>query len=94
MPWSHSLCGLSSSAAESERRPPFENAHHLAATAAIVRGGCGLPRQVLRTEPIAAYRSERGVRFEHPHDSVNESSSAYLGRGAVTRYWLLITDHN
>lgn len=53
----HSLSGLPSSADQLVRRPPFENPHHSATTAAIIGGGSGLPR------PGAASRAHRGVLF-------------------------------
>jgi magnesium chelatase family protein len=53
----HSLCALSSSALQLVRRPPFENPHHTATSAAIIGGGSGLPR------PGAASRAHRGILF-------------------------------
>ena len=53
----HSLCGLPSSTVQLLRRPPFENPHHSATSAAIIGGGSGLPR------PGAASRAHRGVLF-------------------------------
>lgn len=53
----HSLCALSSSARQLLRRPPFENPHHTATSAAIIGGGSGLPR------PGAASRAHRGILF-------------------------------
>lgn len=53
----HSLCQLPSSALQLVRRPPFENPHHTATSAAIIGGGSGLPR------PGAASRAHRGILF-------------------------------
>ncbi len=53
----HSLCQLRSSALQLVRRPPFENPHHTATSAAIIGGGSGLPR------PGAASRAHRGILF-------------------------------
>lgn len=53
----HSLCALPSSEVQLLRRPPFENPHHTATSAAIIGGGSGLPR------PGAASRAHRGVLF-------------------------------
>ena len=53
----HSLAAVQSSAASLIRRPPFENPHHSATSAAIIGGGSGLPR------PGAASRAHRGVLF-------------------------------
>lgn len=53
----HSLCELPSSSLQLVRRPPFENPHHTATSAAIIGGGSGLPR------PGAASRAHRGILF-------------------------------
>ncbi|WP_309105434.1 YifB family Mg chelatase-like AAA ATPase [Arthrobacter sp.] len=53
----HSLCSLPSASVQLVRRPPFENPHHSATSAAIIGGGSGLPR------PGAASRAHRGVLF-------------------------------
>jgi magnesium chelatase family protein len=53
----HSLCALPSASVQLVRRPPFENPHHTATSAAIIGGGSGLPR------PGAASRAHRGVLF-------------------------------
>ena len=53
----HSLAAVQSSAVRLIRRPPFENPHHSATSAAIIGGGSGLPR------PGAASRAHRGVLF-------------------------------
>ncbi|QCO98959.1 ATP-binding protein [Arthrobacter sp. 24S4-2] len=53
----HSLCALRSASVRLLRRPPFENPHHTATSAAIIGGGSGLPR------PGAASRAHRGVLF-------------------------------
>jgi magnesium chelatase family protein len=53
----HSLCALPSASVQLLRRPPFENPHHTATSAAIIGGGSGLPR------PGAASRAHRGVLF-------------------------------
>jgi magnesium chelatase family protein len=53
----HSLCQLPSSSLQLVRRPPFENPHHTATSAAIIGGGSGLPR------PGAASRAHRGILF-------------------------------
>lgn len=53
----HSLCALPSSSLQLVRRPPFENPHHTATSAAIIGGGTGLPR------PGAASRAHRGILF-------------------------------
>ena len=53
----HSLCALRSASVQLLRRPPFENPHHTATSAAIIGGGSGLPR------PGAASRAHRGVLF-------------------------------
>jgi magnesium chelatase family protein len=53
----HSLCSLPSASVQLVRRPPFENPHHSATSAAIIGGGSGLPR------PGAASRAHRGVVF-------------------------------
>lgn len=53
----HSLCQQPSSALQLVRRPPFENPHHTATSAAIIGGGSGLPR------PGAASRAHRGILF-------------------------------
>lgn len=53
----HSLCSLPSASIQLVRRPPFENPHHTATSAAIIGGGSGLPR------PGAASRAHRGVLF-------------------------------
>ncbi|MEN3345050.1 MAG: magnesium chelatase family protein [Arthrobacter sp.] len=53
----HSLCSLSSASVQLLRRPPYENPHHTATSAAIIGGGSGLPR------PGAASRAHRGVLF-------------------------------
>jgi magnesium chelatase family protein len=53
----HSLCSLPSASIQLMRRPPFENPHHSATSAAIIGGGSGLPR------PGAASRAHRGVLF-------------------------------
>src|SRR5687768_6880460 len=53
----HSLCQLPSPSLQLVRRPPFENPHHTATSAAIIGGGSGLPR------PGAASRAHRGVLF-------------------------------
>lgn len=53
----HSLCALPSACVQLLRRPPFENPHHTATSAAIIGGGSGLPR------PGAASRAHRGVLF-------------------------------
>jgi len=53
----HSLAAVQSSAVQLIRRPPFENPHHTATSAAIIGGGSGLPR------PGAASRAHRGVLF-------------------------------
>lgn len=52
-----SLCSLPSASVQLVRRPPFENPHHSATSAAIIGGGSGLPR------PGAASRAHRGVLF-------------------------------
>lgn len=53
----HSLGALRPGTAALIRRPPFENPHHSASSAAIIGGGSGLPR------PGAASRAHRGVLF-------------------------------
>ncbi|MDQ0849805.1 magnesium chelatase family protein [Arthrobacter sp. B3I9] len=53
----HSLCALTSASVQLLRRPPYENPHHTATSAAIIGGGSGLPR------PGAASRAHRGVLF-------------------------------
>ncbi|MCM0614966.1 YifB family Mg chelatase-like AAA ATPase [Paenarthrobacter sp. TYUT067] len=53
----HSLAAVQSTAVRLIRRPPFENPHHSATSAAIIGGGSGLPR------PGAASRAHRGVLF-------------------------------
>ncbi|MEV7604902.1 YifB family Mg chelatase-like AAA ATPase [Paenarthrobacter sp. NPDC089322] len=53
----HSLAAVRSGAVRLIRRPPFENPHHSATSAAIIGGGSGLPR------PGAASRAHRGVLF-------------------------------
>jgi magnesium chelatase family protein len=53
----HSLCALTSASVRLLRRPPYENPHHTATSAAIIGGGSGLPR------PGAASRAHRGVLF-------------------------------
>ncbi|QCB97252.1 ATP-binding protein [Arthrobacter sp. PAMC25564] len=53
----HSLCSLPSASVQLLRRPPYENPHHTATSAAIIGGGSGLPR------PGAASRAHRGVLF-------------------------------
>jgi magnesium chelatase family protein len=53
----HSLCSLTSASVRLLRRPPYENPHHTATSAAIIGGGSGLPR------PGAASRAHRGVLF-------------------------------
>ncbi|MBL8931789.1 MAG: YifB family Mg chelatase-like AAA ATPase [Kineosporiaceae bacterium] len=53
----HSLSGTLDPSAGLIRRPPFEDPHHTATTAALVGGGNGLPR------PGAASRAHRGVLF-------------------------------
>lgn len=53
----HSLCSLPSASIQLVRRPPFENPHHTATSAAIIGGGSGLPR------PGAASRAHHGVLF-------------------------------
>lgn len=53
----HSLCSLASASVQLLRRPPYENPHHTATSAAIIGGGSGLPR------PGAASRAHRGVLF-------------------------------
>ena len=53
----HSLCSLTSPRSNSCGRPPYENPHHTATSAAIIGGGSGLPR------PGAASRAHRGVLF-------------------------------
>ena len=53
----HSLCALTSASVQLLRRPPYENPHHTATSAAIIGGGTGLPR------PGAASRAHRGVLF-------------------------------
>ena len=53
----HSLAAVRSGAVRLIRRPPFENPHHSATSAAINGGGSGLPR------PGAASRAHRGVLF-------------------------------
>lgn len=53
----HSLCTLTSASVQLLRRPPYENPHHTATSAAIIGGGSGLPR------PGAASRAHRGVLF-------------------------------
>lgn len=53
----HSLCSLTSASLQLVRRPPYENPHHTATSAAIIGGGSGLPR------PGAASRAHRGVLF-------------------------------
>jgi magnesium chelatase family protein len=53
----HSLCAITSASVQLLRRPPYENPHHTATSAAIIGGGSGLPR------PGAASRAHRGVLF-------------------------------
>ncbi|MGG5171499.1 YifB family Mg chelatase-like AAA ATPase [Pseudarthrobacter sp. J1738] len=53
----HSLAAVPSRTNALIRRPPFENPHHTATSAAIIGGGSGLPR------PGAASRAHRGVLF-------------------------------
>lgn len=53
----HSLCSLAPVSVQLLRRPPYENPHHTATSAAIIGGGSGLPR------PGAASRAHRGVLF-------------------------------
>jgi magnesium chelatase family protein len=53
----HSVAGTFDPGAGLVRRPPFEDPHHTASTAAVVGGGAGLPR------PGAASRAHRGVLF-------------------------------
>lgn len=53
----HSVAGTFDPARGLVRRPPFEDPHHTATTAAVVGGGSGVPR------PGAASRAHRGVLF-------------------------------
>ncbi|WP_026174483.1 YifB family Mg chelatase-like AAA ATPase [Acaricomes phytoseiuli] len=53
----HSLSGPEQGCAGLIRRPPYENPHHTASSAAIIGGGSGIPR------PGAASRAHRGVLF-------------------------------
>jgi magnesium chelatase family protein len=65
----HSVAGTFDPAAGLLRRPPFEDPHHTATTAAVIGGGSGLPR------PGAASRAHRGVLFL---DEAPEFSPAVL----------------
>lgn len=53
----HSLAWQGRPCRQLLRRPPFENPHHTASTAAVIGGGSGIPR------PGAASRAHRGVLF-------------------------------
>ncbi len=53
----HSVLGTFDPALGLMRRPPYEDPHHTASTAAVIGGGQGVPR------PGAATRAHRGVLF-------------------------------
>ena len=73
----HSLCQLPSSSLQLVRRPPFENPHHTATSAAIIGGGSGLPR------PGAASRAHRGILSLTRHR--NTSAGCWTHSGSRSR---------